>query len=312
MATECRLCWRNCGVEADAEIREMDRMEDNISPMPPNVSRIRDLISTLEMCHHKAERWVHNIIEAIGSGETAKGLGTRPPGQTHPAEQIWDNAWGALSAWCEGDPPAVAGLLVGTVPASQLLDNLGPRTPMKEWQVHRVIDRIREVIGWARLADDVSLQYVPLLEYGTEYESARRAECPECYRENADFWCETVETIIRDTEDGEPADVSLATAIDLLMPCNWNFGRNLEIVLGAIGGDLNATSPLALCARNVKLSPVCDRMKTVSRTLRVFYADSKPDEEADREVLALLGEPTDVNKWLAASLDKTIRRHLQM
>jgi hypothetical protein len=287
-------------------------MEDAISPLPPNVSRIRELISTLEMCHHKAERWVYNIIEAIGSGETAKGLGTRPRGQTHPAEQIWDNVRAALSAWCEGDPSAEVGLLVGTVPASQLLDNLGPRTPLKEWQVRRVIDRIREVIGWARSADDASLQYVPILEYGTEYESALRTECPECYRENADFWRKTVDTTIRDTEGGEPADVSLATAIDLLMPCNWNFVRNLETVLGAIGGDLNPTSPLALCARNVKLSPVCDRMKTVSNTLRVFHADSKPDEEADREVLALLGEPTDVKKWLAASLDKTMRLHLQM
>ena len=312
MATECRPCWRNCGVEPDAEIREIDGMEDDISPLPPNASRIRKLISTLEMCHHKAERWVHNIIEAIGSGETTKGLGTRPHGRTHPAEQIWDSAWDALSAWCEEDQASAADLLVGTVPASQLLDNLGPRTPLKEWQIHRVIDRIREVIGWARSADDASLQYVPILEYGTEYESALRTECPECYRKDADFWRKTVETIIRDTENGEPAEVSLATAIDLLMPCNWNFGRNLEIVLSAIGGDLNPTSPLALCARNVRRSPVCDRIKTASNTLKVFYAGSKPDEEADLEVLALLGEPTDVKKWLAASLDKTIRLHLQM
>ena len=118
MATECRPCWRNCGVEPDAEIREIDRMEDAIAPLPPDVSKIRGLISTLEMCHHKAERWVHNIIEAIGSGETDKGLGTRPPGQTHPAEQIWDNACEALSAWCQGDPSAVAGLFVAAVPAS--------------------------------------------------------------------------------------------------------------------------------------------------------------------------------------------------
>ena len=62
----CRECWANCGVEADEEMREIDRLEDELSPLPENVTRISKLISTLELCHHKAERWVTNIIEAIG------------------------------------------------------------------------------------------------------------------------------------------------------------------------------------------------------------------------------------------------------
>jgi hypothetical protein len=51
----------------------IDGMEDRIAPIGANVSKIRDLVSSLELCHHKADRWVYNIIEAIGAEETTKG-----------------------------------------------------------------------------------------------------------------------------------------------------------------------------------------------------------------------------------------------
>ena len=80
-----REWWSNCtiGQEADSEILAIDSLEDQIAPIAANVSRIRELIGSLEMCHHKAEKWVSNILEAIATGETSKGLGTRAPGQVH-------------------------------------------------------------------------------------------------------------------------------------------------------------------------------------------------------------------------------------
>ena len=87
MTTSFRSWWRNCALEDDSEIMAIDRMEDHIAPIDPKVAQIRELISSLELCHHKAERWVGNIIKAIGAGETSKGLGTRSPGQRHPAEE---------------------------------------------------------------------------------------------------------------------------------------------------------------------------------------------------------------------------------
>ncbi len=71
-----RHWWNNCPIdqEADSEILAIDGLEDQIAPIAANVSRIRELIGSLEMCHHKAEKWVNNIIEAIVSGETSKGL----------------------------------------------------------------------------------------------------------------------------------------------------------------------------------------------------------------------------------------------
>ena len=82
-------------------MREIDRLEDELSPLPESIRRIRRLISTLELCHHNAERWVTNIIEAIGEGDTSKGLGTRTAGELHPAERDWMNAlYGAFSLVC--------------------------------------------------------------------------------------------------------------------------------------------------------------------------------------------------------------------
>lgn len=310
MTTSCRSWWRNCALEADSEILDIDMMEDGIAPIAPNVSRIRELISSLELCHHKAERWVHNIIEAIGAGETKKGLGTRSPGQKHSAEKVWQNACAALSAWCAGCVSTKIDLSIDTVPASQLLSCLGERSPLKEWQVQRVIEKIRSAIHWPESGEDPSAQYVWLLLDAGEYEIDYRNRCPEHYREHEDFWLTTVRTIIHDTENGDEADLSLGLAIDMLMPCHWRFVENLQIVLEAIGGELNPEKPFAACGRNISLVPIRGRMAIVSDTLKVFCGDPELSQEVDRDLLALLGEPTEVKRWLAASLDKTIRLQL--
>ena len=255
MTTPCRPWWRNCALEADSEILAIDRMEDDLAPLAANTSKIRELISTLEMCHHKAERWVVNIIEAIGSGETNKGLGARSPGQEHPAEKVWQNACAALAAWVAGSPPASVELTIDTIPASQVLASLGERSSLKEWQVQRVIEKIRGSIHWPQSANDPTAQYVCLLLGGGEYECDYREECPEHYKEHEDFWLTTVRTVIHDTANGVETDLSLGIAIDMLMPCHWRFVENLRIVLEAIGGNLNPKRPFAACGRNITMTP---------------------------------------------------------
>jgi hypothetical protein len=311
MTTPCRPWWRNCALEADSEVLDIDRMEDRIAPIAPNVSRIRELISTLELCHHKAERWVCNIIEAIGARETGKGLGTRSPGQFHPAERIWQNACAALSAWCAGDPSRSLDLSIDAVPASQMFARLGERSPLKEWQVQRVIERIRSLIHWPQSCDDPTAQYVWILLSGGEEESLYRSRCPEHYKEHEDLWLATVRTIIHDTENGNEAELSLGLAIDMLWPCHWRFVENLQIVLEAIGGRLDPEKPFAACGRNIALLPIRGRMEMISNTLRVFCGESESNQEVDGRILALLGEATEVKKWLAASLHKTIRLQLR-
>jgi hypothetical protein len=297
-------------MEADSEMLNIDEMENDIASIPPNVSRIRELISSLELCHHKADRWVYNIIEAIGRGETTKGLGTRLQGRHHPAEVIWQNTCVSLSAWCAGCPSTSVDLSIDTVPASRMLVCLGERSPLKEWQVQRVVEKIRSLIHWPQSRDDPTAQYVWILLGGGEYESVYRSRCPEHYREHEGFWLATVRTIIHDTENGNDAELSLGLAIDMLWPCHWNFVQNLQIVLAAIGGRLNPQQPFTACGRNINLLPIRGRMHIVSNTLGAFCGDSESRKEVDTQMLAELGKPTDIKKWLAASLDKTIKLQL--
>ena len=189
---------------------------------------------------------------------------------------------------------------------------IGERSPLKEWQVQRVIDRIRSFIRWPQSADDILAHYGWILECGSEYESARRSECPEYYKEHEEFWSATVQTTTRNTLDGNEEKLSLAVAIDLLMPCHWNSIDNLEIVLRAIGGDLKPAKPFFACSMNVKFSPLRDRMKTVCHTLRVFRQDQQSDDKVDGKLLGLLGKTSKTKKWLAASLEKTIRLQLNL
>jgi hypothetical protein len=310
MTTSCRSWWRNCTLEADAEILNIDRMENDIAPIAPNVSRIRALISSLELCHHKADRWVYNIIEAIDRRETKKGLGTRLPGQYHPVEEIWQNACAALSAWCAGCSAKSLDLTIDTVPASRMLACLGDRSALKEWQVQRVIEKIRTAIHWPQSQDDPTAQYFWILLSGGEYESVYLSQCPEHYKEHKDFWLTTVRTVIHDTENENEVDLSLGLAIDMLWPCHWKFVENLQIVLEAIGGMLNPDKPFAACGRNITLLPISRRMEIVSNTLKVFCGEPESNREVDRDLLVLLGKPTEVKKWLAASLEKTIRLQL--
>jgi hypothetical protein len=285
-------------------------MEDHIAPLSADVSRIRELISSLELCHHKAERWVGNILEAIGAGETQKGLGTRFLDRQHPAEGVWQSACAALSAWVAGCPSASVNQTIGTIPASRMLACLGDRSLLKEWQVQRVIEKIRGSIRWPWSSSDPTARYEWLLLGGDGYELAYRSQCPEHYREHEDLWLKTARTLIRDTENGDEAGLSLGLAIDMLMPCHWRFVANLQVVLQAIGGNLNPDKPFAACGRNITLLPIRPRLETVSNTLRVFCGRPHSDREIDADSLALLGDPTETKRWLAASLEKTIRLQL--
>ena len=284
-------------------------MEDGLAPLNPNVSEVRELISSLELCHHKAERWIHNIVEAIGQGETTKGLGTRPSGQWHPAEEVWQSACNALSAWCKGCPGDLVEVSIGTVPATQLLHDLGERSPLKEWQVQRVNEKIRSVIRWPQAYDGPATKYEWILLGGGEYEAAYRSQCPARYKEHEDFWLATVRTIIHDTDHGQDAELSLGLAIDMLWPCHWNFLGNLQTVLDAIGGRLSPEKPFAACGRNITLVPNQGRMEAICRTLKVFCGALETDK-VDRGLIGLLGTPTPEKRWLAASLDKTISLQL--
>ena len=107
---------------------------------------------------------------------------------------------------------------------------------------------------------------------------------------------------------GVREEMSLALAIDMFRPCNWNYVGNLVIILKAIAGDLHPDKPFAPCCINKRLTPLRDRLRVISHTLKTFCEGSGKDKDVDGDILVLLGAKTDQKRWLAASLDKTIRR----
>ncbi len=306
MVHSCRPRWRNCAQTTDSEILQIDAMEDELAPLSPGIEAARELISSIELCHHKARRWVGNAIEAIGAGQTAKGLGTRDPGHLHDAEKVWEAVCDCLSSWCAGQPAESFEETAGPVSVA----DLGPRTPLKEWQVQRVIEKIRSLIHWPPSTDDPSAGYTWIIFSDGTNGSTYRSECPKRFAEHEEFWQATVRTVIRDTHNGNDAPISLGLAIDMLWPCHWAFVSNLHVVLGAIGGGLDPDRPFAACGRNIRLLPDRKYSELISRTLQKFCGAPVPISDADPAVLELLGTKTPEKQWLAASLEKTIRLQL--
>ena len=296
----CRSWWRNCVEEADSEILTIDKIEDAIAPLGEQTTRIRQLITGLESCYHEADKEAERIVKAIGSGRCPKKSNERPPQRKKELE----NCHGILSRWCEDTTVRNIDLDLASISAKKLLSFIGEANPLKVWQVERIVDKVRAAL------DPSQPYHMMVLDLGDYGEPGARP-VGEYYKDKSEFVQQTKETIIHDTVDGQEARISLAMAIDMLEPCNWDFVGSIVTLLKAIGGGLHPERPYVCHQRNLKLSPLCGRMMIVSNTLGVFWRDEETNEPIDRDILTSLGEATEVQRWLAASLDKTIRLQLE-
>jgi hypothetical protein len=307
MSKSLRPWWNNCCALDDKrflddrELQAIDALEDSISPLDDQTVVIRHLITRFEACYHEADKEAERIIKAIGTGRCPKESKARPPKRKKELQ----NSRRILLRWCKNPAIKIIDLDVGGIPADQLLTFIGEPSPLKMWQVERIVDKVSHALDPNRLYHTMALD---LGDYG----EAGANPVGEYYKDDSAFLQQTRQTIIHDTVDGRKSKVSLAMAIDLLMPCHWDFVGGLVIILKAIGGDLHPDKPFACCARNIKLSPLCNRLKITSNTLRAFWKGKKTIKNVDRDILVSLGEATPVKRWLAASLDKTIRLHLNL
>jgi hypothetical protein len=300
MKNSLRPCWRNCAEEADKEILAIDKMEDRIAPLDGHTTKVRQLITRFEACYHEADKEAKHIARAIGAGRCPKESTARPPKRKRQLQ----NTRRILARWCKN--PAIKGLNldVAGISADELLSFVGQATPLKIWQVQRIVDRVTEALEPSKHYNRLALD---LGDYG----EAGAKPAGEYYKHELDFLEQTKKTIIHDTVEGRKAKISLAMAIDLLMPCHWDFVGSVVTILKAIGGELHPEKPYTCCSRNLKLSPLCERLTTISNTLRVFWKGRKTTKNVDSDVLTSLGTATPVKRWLAASLDKTIRLQLE-
>ncbi|MBN1804702.1 MAG: hypothetical protein JW837_05585 [Sedimentisphaerales bacterium] len=93
--------------------------------------------------------------------------------------------------------------------------------------------------------------------------------------------------------------------------CYHESDNEADYIAEAIGGDLHPARPYACHSRNVNLSPLLDRMRIISNTLGFFWKYQEKAGDIDNDILVSLGQLTPVKRWLAASLDKTIRLYLE-
>ncbi len=307
--------WDNCGT-TDRETAELDRIEVALGPLAENVRQTRALIGGIEMCHHKTERWVERIIDAIGSGQSGGGLGSRSQGQRHPIETSWAAACEALAAWRKGQTSHEEDRVARSNRFMKITSALGVPSELKLWQVSRVEHRVRSHIGWPE-NDQYPFMVEPLIA------DLVTAVCPTEYKDDEGFWRETVDTILHEQSENlnkegfiakegylESADISLAIAIDMLWPCNWNFEVNLCTVLEAIGGRSVLRRPYAACARNIRRAPVLYQMEGLCLTLDTYGVNEERGELPS--VHQRLGAVTPERKWLTDSLAKTIRMQLHI
>ena len=300
-----RPCWQNCFLAddehalKDKELAEIDAMEDSLATLDDNAVRIRELITRFESCYHESDRQAELIIEVIASGRPPAESGDRPPERKRDLQ----NCREILSAWCEDEFDKVNDRDVGGIPARRLAGFIDEQTPLKTWQVRRIIDKVT-------FALDPSKPYHNLALNVGEYGEPGDGSAGGFYSDNAEFLARTVETVIHDTVDGRDAQITLAIAIDRLQPCNWNFVNNLVGLLKAVGSDLHPDESFACCERNILSTPLRERLGIIANTLRAFWKNEEAEKRVDGDILELLGTGTPVKYWLAASLDKTISSQL--
>jgi hypothetical protein len=296
----CRPWWRDYVEEADSEILTIDKLEDAITPLGEQTTRIRQLITGLEPCYHEADKEAERIVKAIGCGQCPEESNERPPQRKKELEDCYQ----ILSHWCEDTAVKDIDLDLAGISAKELLSFIGEASPLKVWQVERIVDKVRSALEPNRP------YHMMVLDLGDYGEPGARP-VGEYYKDEAEFVQQTKETIIHDTVDGQEAKMSLAMAIDMLEPCNWDFVGSIVTLLKTIGGELRPERPYVCHQRNLKLSPLCERLRTISNTLGIFWKKEETEKSIDSNILTLLGEATPIKRWLAASLDKTIRLQLE-
>ena len=152
MSKSLRPWWKNCRALDDKrflndrELRAIDALEDSISPLDDQTVAIRQLITRFEACYHKADKQGELIVKAIGTGRCPKESKTRPPKRKKELQ----NSRRILSRWCKNPTIKGMNLDVGGIPADELVGFIGKPTPLKVWQVERIVDKVSQALDLNR------------------------------------------------------------------------------------------------------------------------------------------------------------------
>ena len=170
MSDKLRPCWLNCfgpddkSFLDDKELLSIDAMEDSISSLDEQTAAVRGIITRFEACYHEADKEAEYIIKSITAGHCLEQSEERPPERRKELE----NARRILSMWCENQNIKNMQLDVGGVPAEKLISFIGKPSPLKIWQVERVVDRISQALDPNHTYHNLALDLGDYGEPGTK------------------------------------------------------------------------------------------------------------------------------------------------
>jgi hypothetical protein len=290
--------WINVSSIPDEEMYEIDRMEDNLKfktlKEKENIYFIRRYITRFEKCHHKALQRLYKLILAIGRGKLDIYQKSKKERQQTQSVQEWKNAWKILEARVKDSVNNIKDLSYNGITAHELMKEIGTHTPLKEWQVQRLADRIHGFLTEYNLLDD-------------EFKYHELEKEPQYYQDNPKFYNKTKNIIIHDTLNGKPREWPLTLAIDLFNPCNWNHTQNLFQLLKVINGKTHLEKPLIVCIQDFDSHPNYKDFLIIEKTLRAYWDGTFKPENINKEILKTLGQKNPIKFWLVRSLEKTLK-----
>jgi len=301
-----RRHWVNVVSRPDASILEIDALEDGLRFMSDveksRAYEIRQAITRFEWCHHKALHRLHLLVRSIGELRYIAKPSSPEEKRADRDVKQWFNALRILRAWVDNDADSVDTVLFCGIPSAEFVSHIGERNPLKEWQVSRLADRLQyDFLNF----DKNEGEYIP-------FSAGSHSICSN--EEETRFYDQTVGVKILDTQDGNPREWDLGTAIDWFALCCWNYSQNLVTILQVIQGQSHLDVPLIQCGQDFVRHPNYRDFVEMKHALRAYWdveyhwgiASGDKPSLSPKDIFDILGEKSAVKIWLVRSLERTL------
>jgi len=305
ISKDLRKHWINVTAEPDASILDIDRLEDTLEfeneEIREKIYGIRNAITRFEFCHHKALHRLFILIHSIGKLEYLIKENTKEAKINNEDVKQWMCAYKILKAWTNDDMQSVQKITFFDMTSTDLVSNLGIRSPLKKWQVSRLLEKMFfEFLNF----DGDEGEY----RYFTNGEAEFQNNSTEL-----EFYRQTMNVTLEELNNDLLGEMNLGKLIDLYFLCNWNYKENLISILQVINGNTQSIRDIVVCSLQFDKHPSFNEFLSVKKALRAYWDEDYRSQfseqnfkSIDSDVRETLGVKTPIKIWLVRSLEKTL------